>query len=31
MKAKEDGPINVHLSPEIIGCLDDQNFFYYDK
>lgn len=21
----------MHLSPEIIGCLDDQNFFYYDK
>lgn len=21
----------VHLSPEIISCIDGQNFFYYDK
>lgn len=32
MKTKdESNEVNVHLSPEIIGCLDDQNFFYYDK
>jgi hypothetical protein len=31
MRAKEGGAVGVHLSPEIIGCLDDQNFFYYDK
>jgi hypothetical protein len=31
MRAREEGTVGVHLSPEIIGCLDDQNFFYYDK
>lgn len=28
---REEGSHLVHLSPEIIGCIDDQNFFYYDK
>ena len=31
MQAREGQPLAVHLSPEIMGCLDDQNFFYYDK
>ena len=31
MQAREDQPLSVHLSPEIMSCLDDQNFFYYDK
>jgi hypothetical protein len=31
MRTRDENIINVHLSPEIIGCLDDQNFFYYDK
>ena len=31
MQAGEEKPLSVHLSPEIMGCLDDQNFFYYDK
>jgi hypothetical protein len=25
------GKVEVHLSPEIMNCLEDQNFFYYDK
>lgn len=28
---REEGSHLVHLSPEIISCIDDQNFFYYDK
>ena len=28
---REEGSHLVHLSPEIIACIDDQNFFYYDK
>lgn len=31
MRTKEDGCVSVHLSPEIMNCLEDQNFFYYDK
>lgn len=31
MQVSEEKPLAVHLSPEIMGCLDDQNFFYYDK
>lgn len=31
MRSKEEGKVNVHLSPEIMNCIDDQNFFYYDK
>lgn len=31
MRTKEDGHVNVHLSPEIMNCLEDQNFFYYEK
>ena len=31
MRTKENGFINVHLSPEIMNCLEDQNFFYYEK
>ncbi len=31
MRTKELGKIDVHLSPEIMNCLEDQNFFYYDK
>lgn len=31
MRTKEDGYVSVHLSPEIMNCLEDQNFFYYEK
>ena len=31
MRTKDEGYVNVHLSPEIMNCLEDQNFFYYEK
>ena len=31
MRTKEEGFVELHLSPEIMNCLEDQNFFYYEK
>lgn len=31
LRTKQSNVLNVHLSPEIIGCLDEENYIYYDK